>query len=345
MAVSKRKSQCGYSLVELMISITLGLLILAGITTVFVNNSRSRKEIERANQQLDNGRYAMQLLADDLRNAGYLAELNPAPLATPSTKPDACATDLATLKSALPIPVQGYDNGANAPSCLSDVKTGTDILVVRRASACAVGDTNCDAQISGAPYFQASACNNSTELGSSTSTDYYGLDTTTTNLTRHKKDCTTLAALYQYRTHIYFIANNDKSGDGIPTLKRAELGASGFTITPQVEGIENMQIEYGLDAGASLTGAPTAFTANPDTYNSCSGATCVGYWRNTAAAKINLLARNTTLTAGYTDSKTYSLGLNANGTANTAGPFNDAYKRHVYASVVRLNNTAGRNTP
>lgn len=362
MTVSNKAHQRGYSIIELMVAITLGLLILAGLTTIFVQNSQARNEIERANQQVENGRYAMQLLTDDLRNAGYLAEFNPGLLATPTAKPDPCATAVADLITALPIAVQGYDNdnSASKPSCLSDIRSGTDILVIRRASTCAVGDTDCDAVVSGAPYFQASGCSSATELSSTNVANYYVLDTDATKLTLHQKDCNpptvagTVAPYHQYRTHIYFIANNDKNGDGIPTLKRAELGATGFTIVPLVEGIENLQIEYGIDTAATATppaptGAPALFTADPDSFNGCKATTtptCTAYWRNTVAAKINLLARNTTGTAGYSTDKTYSMGLKADGTTvNTVGPFSDAYKRHVYASVVRLNNTAGRNTP
>jgi type IV pilus assembly protein PilW len=355
MSVTYEQDQSGYSIIELMVAMTIGLILLAGLVGIFVNNSRSRSEMERANQQTENGRYAMQLLTDDLRNAGYLAEFNPRPLPTPPVKPNPCtsasATDIAALKSALPIAVQGYDNGASAPTCLSDVRAQTDILVVRRASTCAVGDTVCDAVVAGAPYFQASACSSGAELGSANVANYYALDTTTANLTLHQKDCNppttpgTLAPLHQYQTHIYFISNNNNAGDGIPTLKRAELGAGGFTIVPLVEGIENLQIEYGIDTSSPATGAPAVFTADPDSYNACLGVTCVGYWRNLVAAKVYLLARNTTSTVGYVDGKSYLLGLKAGGSANTIPASGDAYKRHVYQSVVRLNNTAGRNTP
>jgi len=356
MPASNPLRQSGFSLVELMVAITLGLLIVAGLTTVFVGNSQTRSQMEQAAQQSENGRYAMELLTNDLRNAGYLAEFDARRLTTPATKPDSCATDLASLTTALPIAVQGYDNGTSAPTCLSDVMAGTDILVIRRASTCAVGVATCDAQIAGAPYFQASACSSAAELGSNTVANYYALNTDTTVLTLHKKDCNppttagTLAPYYQYRTHIYFVANNDKSGDAIPTLKRAELGATGFTIVPLVEGIQNLQIEYGIDTNAAtspLAGSPAVFTADPDSYTValCPEASHTGCWRNTVAAKINLLARNTTIAAGYTDGKVYSLGLKADGSANTVGPFNDGYKRHLYVSVVRLNNPAGRNTP
>jgi type IV pilus assembly protein PilW len=343
-----RVHQHGYTIVELMVSITIGLLILAALVGLFAGNSRERAEIERSNQQTENGRYALQLLGDDLRNAGYLASFNPGTVAgpnpqlnVPAAPPDACATDRATLNSALTVAVQGYDNGANAPACLpADLRAGTDVLVVRRASTCAVGTANCDPQVAGDVYLQASGC--TTEFSAGT---YYALDSNIGNLSLHQKDCATLAPLYQLRTHIYFIANNDKPGDGIPTLKRAELGAGVFTVVPLVEGVENLQLEYGLDTNVPTTGTPALYTADPNTYNACAPATCVGYWRNTVAVKISVLTRNLTVTPGYTDSKTYTLGLTAAGVANVVGPFNDGYKRHMYTSVARLYNPAGRNSP
>lgn len=339
------RHESGLTLVELMIAVTLSLFLLGGLTAIFVNNSRSGSEIERANQQIENGRYAIQLLSDDLHNAGYLAEFDPRALSTPVAKPDPCLWDLDSLRSSLPLAIQAYDDGENAPSCLSDVRANTDILVVRRASTCEIGEVDCDALVNGAPYFQASGCTDATELSSSIVTNYYALDTNASALSRRKKDCATTAPLHQYRTHIYFVANNDKSGDGIPTLKRAELGATGFTIVPLVEGVESLQIEYGIDEVSAVTGSPAFFTADPDTYSACAGVACMNYWRNTVVAKINLLARNKEKSSGYVDNKVYSLGLKADGSANTIGPLNDSYKRHLYQSAVRLNNIAGRNTP
>lgn len=338
---SGNNSQRGFSIVELMIASALSLLILAGLVSVFVNSNRSRNEIEQASQQIENGRYAMQVITGDLRNAGYLAEFDPRVLATPATKPDACATSVADLKTALPLHIQGYDNGS-APTCLSDVRSNTDILVVRRASTCIAGTTNCDAVSSGRTYFQAALCSGATELGSASSSDFYALDSVAANLNRHKRDCASAANIYRYRTHIYFVANNDNGADGIPTLKRAELGAGGFTIVPLVEGIENLQIEYGIDTNSD--GSPDIYTADPDSYGACAGAACVQNWRNVVAAKIHILARNTAQTVGYTNNKTYTLGLTASGADNTVTIAGDSYKRHAYQSNVRLNNPAGRSS-
>ncbi len=332
--------QGGYSLVELMIALTLSLLVLIGLIATFVDSSKNRDEVERANQQIESGRYALQTLVDDLRLAGYLAEFDAgkAGLGLPLSLPDPCAFDLPTLRIALPLHVQGYDNGA-ALTCLSGVRPNTDILVVRRASSCVSGAPGC-AAVAGAPYFQAALCSSAAQLGSPTATDWYRLDTDVTKLDRLQRDCATPAAARQFLTRIYFIDSNNQPGDGIPTLKRAELSAGGFAVVPIAEGIQDLQLEYGIDTDND--GVPNAFSADPGSFNACAGAACVANWANVVAVKINLLARNSTPSAGYTDRKTYALGLQASGAANTVGPFNDGYKRHVFRGEVRLNNPAGR---
>ncbi|MDO8413792.1 MAG: PilW family protein [Gallionellaceae bacterium] len=353
--------QCGLSLVEMMIAITLGLLILAGLTTILVNNSRARNEIERANRQIENGRYALQMLADDLRLAGYLAEFNPHPLADPLALPDSCATALADLVNNLPLHVQGVDNVTSTTplSCLSDVKTGTDILIIRRASTCVPGVAGCAAVIANAPYFQASQCSaelNLAPVGATAANArnaHFKLETDTSILTTtatalHKGDCTTtntIANIHQYRTHIYFVANNDRDGDNIPTLKRWELGAT--DPVPLVEGIENFQVEYGIDNATSIVGF--TFDGVPDVFTSAPSS--ITAWRQVVSARIFLLARNTEITNGFTDTKTYSMDSVGNQTDPCSGFSGTqlttcrSYKRHAYQSVVRLNNPAGRRTP
>lgn len=362
-----RACQSGFSLAEMMIAITLGLLILAGLTSILVSNSRARNEIERANRQIENGRYALQMLTDDLRLAGYVAEYNPNSLDTSgmTALPDPCATSLTSLVAALPLHVQGIDNATNAtkPSCISDlIKENTDILVVRRTSTCSVGSTDCGSAIAGAPYFQTSLCGSNTELNytpaSGTAASdfvnfYFMLNDNTASLTLHKKDCVTTAEKYRYRTHIYFVANNDKAGDGIPTLKRWELGSATNPV-PLVEGIENFQIEYGIDNLPSFSGdgIPDVFLDDPGTITfNANTPDIVSAWRQIVSARIYLLARNTESTKGFTDRKTYSMDAEGtqfnpcNGLSGSALTDCQSYKRHVYQSAVRLNNPAGRRMP
>lgn len=332
--------QQGFSLVELMIAITVSLLLLAMLSANFVYSSRARSELERTNQQIESGRYALQVLNDDLQHAGFFAQFRAAEAeVTPlAALPSPCDTALANLRASIAVPVQGYDNSDGSLACLTDVKSGTDVLVIRHVSTCARGSADCN-DLANAPYFQASLCN--TELATGTIADRYRLDTNLAALTRTRKDCLTPAEARRLLVHIYFIANNDRAGDGIPTLKRTGIGADNAFSTVSISaGIENMQLEYGIDADGN--GSPDAYSANPGAYGGCTAAACVDNWQNITAIKLNLLARNTTKSSDFEDTKTYVLGLNASGNSQVLGPFNDGYRRHAYQTLVRLINVATR---
>lgn len=362
------RCQPGFSLVELMIGITLSLIIMAGLSTVFIQSSQARAELERNNRQIESGRYAVSLLTEDLRMAGYFSTFDPyrniilpnaPPLAGIIAMPDPCNTTLSGTSSSWInsyfYHIYGVDNVAAAtiPGCLADVKPGTDILVIRRLSNCVAGptaDAGCDAVIAGVPYFQASSCNGFTELAANTgsATDYmagFVLNTITTAvvMNKHTLDCIAEAPYSRYFVRIYFVANNNIGSDGVPTLKRAELTGNRFTIVPLVEGIENMQFEYGVDSGTD--GVVDAYTADPGLYAACLGTACVANWLRTYSVRMNILARNTDVSLNHIDAKSYVLGKKMDGTDNVFGPFGDGYKRHVYNSTVRLDNPAGRSLP
>ena len=64
-------AQRGFSLVEMMIAMTIGLMITAGLVTIFANTSNSQQEMRRSAQQIENGRYAMDVLSQDFQVSGY----------------------------------------------------------------------------------------------------------------------------------------------------------------------------------------------------------------------------------------------------------------------------------
>jgi len=360
----------GFTIIEFMIAMTLSLLVLSALTATFVANSRSRAEVEKANEQMENGRFALQILSDDLEMSGFLSRFDidlalaaDTKMPIPGAKPNPCSATLADLRAALPMHIQGYNDlsvlSSDLDDCLSDFKPGTDIVVVRRVATCVGGTANC-AFVANAPYFQAALCE--TQLGSLNYVDYFRLETTLGNLNRTNRNCATLAEQRQFLVHIYFIAGNDQAGDGVPTLKRAELGAGpAFTIVPLAHGIEDLQLEYGIDSTGD--GAPDAFTASADTYDAPGGASgpfatcaahvseCIDNWRNVVAVRMNLLSRNSSETRDHTDTKVYILGTKDDGTSRcakdtnadgTCEAFGGGYKRHVYQTSVRLANPAGR---
>ena len=71
----RQYAQRGFSLVEMMVSIALGLIVLSVVVTMFAAQSAARSNLDRSAGQIENGRYALDLLGDELRLAGYYAEL------------------------------------------------------------------------------------------------------------------------------------------------------------------------------------------------------------------------------------------------------------------------------
>jgi type IV pilus assembly protein PilW len=341
------RREAGLSLIELMISIVLGLMILTAVITVFVNASAARNEVERTSRQIENGRYAVELLSDDLRVAGFYGELDgksfPAVGALADPEHDPCSTTAGDWSKAMNFHVLGYDNGAGVPACVpASLKAGTDVLVVRRVKTCAAGVAGCEAVDANKPYLQVSLCD--TEMATQPFVVALGGGAFPLNI----RDCATKAAQRQYLVHIYFVSTDNGAlpvSQPIPTLKMMDLTGGAMVETPLVEGIEQFNVEYGIDTDGdgsvdAYTTNPTTFTGNPPA--SCGTCTPESNWRNVITVQFHILARNLDTSPGFTDDKTYGLGRDAALNPITVGPFNDGYRRHIYTGLVRIANAAGR---
>lgn len=65
-----RQSSSGFSLLELMIGLTLGLIVLGGVVAMFLTSSATASNQQRIAQVLENGRFGAQILIDELRRTG-----------------------------------------------------------------------------------------------------------------------------------------------------------------------------------------------------------------------------------------------------------------------------------
>jgi type IV pilus assembly protein PilW len=353
------RRNAGFTMVELMVALTLGLLILVGLVALFANQSVARGEMDKASRQIENGRFALQTLGDDIRHAGFFGPLVNAP-AVPAAVPDPCSTTTANVMASIGIPLQGYsgdESVAGFPTCLNGHKANTAVLVVRRAGTAAAG-----AFTSGEFNIQVSGCAGDPD-------PHYVVGTTASVFTLHKNTspgCTPIttaptADISPLYVRIYYISCNTSSGvacgaagaDGVPTLQRVDVTPPGKTcqdgttstaanpcITPIVDGIENMQFEYGVDT--TNDGAPDSYTDTPPDATKDAGTpapTVAGRtWQNVMSVRVYLLSRNIDPTGAYSDAKTYSLG----GVSVTPSGADLKFKRHAYSELVRLNNPAGR---
>ncbi len=62
----KRKYQQGFSLLEVFIALTIGLVIFAGVLSIFVGMRTTTTETTSFGELQENGRFALSLLANDI---------------------------------------------------------------------------------------------------------------------------------------------------------------------------------------------------------------------------------------------------------------------------------------
>ena len=331
-----RKNQhAGFTLIELMIAVTLGLLVLAALTSFFVRTSYNRSELERNSRQIENGRYAISAIRDDMMVAGFYADIYQ-PGSTVWNTPAGCETTVANmgfvpnqLAPQLPVPIFIYPLGAGRPTaCTPDYLAGTDVIVVRRFNTepTAIGSVNASDV-----YVQVSECS------SDPPATPYKIDIGTnaaTALTLRQRNCTAIASPYRYREQLYYIRDYSvTAGDGLPTLVRVELSGGVSTYVPLVDGIENLRVDLGVDNDGN---------GSPDVWRRCDATTpcSAADYSNVMAAKVYIISRNIEQTREYTDDKTYDLGVS--GTTTAAG---DHYKRHVYSALIAMPNRSGPREP
>ncbi|MGC4010354.1 MAG: prepilin-type N-terminal cleavage/methylation domain-containing protein [Pseudomonas sp.] len=63
--------QRGLSLIELLVAMALGLLLLAGVIQVVLSSKRSYQSGVALAELQESGRFALEVVAQDLRNAGF----------------------------------------------------------------------------------------------------------------------------------------------------------------------------------------------------------------------------------------------------------------------------------
>ena len=319
---------------------TVALLVLGTVGVIFGGTSRNRASLERAARLADNAHYALDLLRHDVLQAGYYDTLTTNAGGFAWQLRDPCFTALADLGwsnpvgtppavnakiESAPVPISGIRAADPTPACIPDRKPGTAILVVRFVGP----EATVPAQASGAPFLQLAKC----ELETPNKLNLGAVSNDPAAFTLHSIDCATIADVKRFVVRAYYVASCDRCGvDTIPTLKRAELVGNAIVVTPLAEGVEDLQVEYGIDANGD--GTPDRYVESPDPALGPG----FGEWSNVTAVRLFLLARSTDVEPGYKDTtRQFNLGP-AGYKAATA----DGHKRMLLTSVVRPMNLAGQ---
>ena len=77
--MTSRARQCGFSLVEMMVALVIGLFVLAGVGSVYITGKRSYNARDGLSLLQENGRIAIRMIEQTVLRAGYpmYAEVEP----------------------------------------------------------------------------------------------------------------------------------------------------------------------------------------------------------------------------------------------------------------------------
>ena len=333
----------GFSIIELMVAVAVGMLVIAGIIGLFATNKRVYTNTQNTTELQENGRFALQYLLKDLRHAYFFGETFYSDLDTiactpknddftDSDRPNCNGADAvfnfnqdsnppsAPLRGvARPVSSGSGSVTADALGCIDNALAlpgiPSDILVIKSATPTPISSIN-DLDLGSAYIASNSAKGSLCWLTADTPMIEIGTCT--------GYNCVSEGTYWPYYFAAYYIRSPDHDDDP-PVLARKLYewdAAKGMGLVTQdlVTGVEAMRILYGVSS--SNDALPTFGAADT-----------VTDWEDVKALKIYLLLRTTQSDFSYTDDKTYTMG-DIDVTATQGSHFH----RAVLSTTVMLHN-------
>ena len=298
--VFSQRRQRGFSLVEIMIALVLGVLLMAAAGQVFYINKRTHQVLEAQSRLQENGCYALDLLTKSIREAGYLGcaskSINIAN--TLNTSTDYLYNMAAGLQGAEWVSASSWtpalDASIASPASGGDVitirgRTGT-VLKLQAAMSAHYGsllvpanntlqtcDTVMVADCSAVSVLQLSAIHVDGTLDHAVGGACVPGNATTDLGKVYQSDAeVSLVATTSY----YLRASSNAQFSGQLSLwRRINANAA----EEMVEGVQDMQIRYGEDTDAD--GSPNRYVT----------ADLVANWANVVSVRTSLLVSTTAI--------------------------------------------------
>ncbi|HSW13320.1 MAG TPA: PilW family protein [Solimonas sp.] len=359
---ASRWSQRGVTLIELMISMTLGLIVLAGIFSVYLASRRSHTMNEALAARQETIRYVTQRLSKDVRMAGYRGclrdtgeirnTLNPDPAASAGTRNDFTHPDFLYRfdRYTEGFEAQGSSWSPALPPQIAGVVRGTDVLTVRAVmdpevyvvkempvtsadiktnslnpAPLRVSDIVLITDCGAAAIFQITNYNLATENNSKGNPAHYG------NIVHNTGNSTVPGNWTKDLGRKYPVGSQIMRIGTISYYIRNSANGTGPALwrdldgtTQEIaEGVENLQVLYGEDTNGDLVA---------DAYRPANLIADAAAWRRVVAVRVALLAAGTRGRAGELDPRRFDL------LGTSVGPFNDGRLRRVVTLTLSLRN-------
>lgn len=316
-------AQRGLSMVELLVAMAISVIISFGVVNLFLQSKVSFLQDEETSRLQENGRWALRYLARELSMTGFYGPvIDGTSVASGLIVASDCDTGWA-LDAGVPFEHLNDVTAASAVAaygCLAsgDVLAGTDIVAVRRTKD---APAMIDGAVAEAPEDHAVYLR----------IEQFGVDAHLvrgSDLSLADKTAGSGVDAWEYYPQLLFIRPYaDAVGDGIPTLctkmlTRDEATLKVDTTECLVEGVENLQVEFGIDTSVPPDYAADFYTATPT----------AAQLEQAVNAHIYILARTVNEVTGYVNDKTYNLG------ATTVAAANDGHYRRMMQTTVVLRN-------
>ena len=332
--------QRGFSVIELMVAMLIGLILMAGVLQAFTSSRATYTVNERLARLQENERIAADMIQNDIRQAGYRGCAKEVPFnntlnsdtrlqwefAAPLQGYEATSATAWSpgLDAAIDSPLGDSDilavrvpvRGGQSVVLTSDMSAATDNLQTAAITPApfAAGDVVMLADCSAATVFQVTGYNaGEISHAAGAAVANKGPGNASNDLGYVFR---TNAAIMPVETVIYYVRDNN---DGEPSLWRRAGGAAAEEV---VEGIESMQVLYGED---------TSGDRQIDGYVTANN---VSDWENVLSVKVGLLLRSSDEFGSATDNQTYTV------LDTTIGPVADRRQRVVLTMTATLRNRA-----
>jgi type IV pilus assembly protein PilW len=317
---------CGLSLVELMVSMLLGVLLGAGVISAYIGAKRNYFYEEQMARMQENGRYAMRLLSRELDMAGFFGGFTTMAEVAAATVGSDCSDNDWILDTRNPLElVNDYSGRAPLVSLHDTTLTCLDAAAVMpNSDLVAIKRTAAEASVRwGVPAADLTASSTASWYLRVASTGGAQWEQLRPIDLQRPEVAVAGRSYWEAVARIFYIrsrAGSAEDGENIPGLCMETLAGNGMTSRCLVEGVENMQLELGIDTDADA--APNFYVAAPAPAD----------MQRAVAIKIHLLLRSIDQLAGHQDDGTYRLGQ------TTIAATHDAYLRRVFSATVFLRN-------
>lgn len=308
--------QMGLTLVELMISLAIGVFLLGGITAAYIAMRSATTETIALSEIQQNGRMAISLLTADIQQAGFRGMLPKfhANTAAPVPFPGDCSWGLnggsfpqAALGNFPAIWGRTLPLGGAAMGCVANAVANSDIIQIKRGAGPAIVPAAIQADRF---YLESNVSEGVIFPGTAVAP---GL---------------VQGEIWPYLHHVYFVTTEIFDGQTIPVLSRMELrnnGGPAMVQTMMLDGIESIRFYYGVDLNDdSIIDSYLAANAMP-----------AALWQadtKVLAVRVFVLARASRPDNDFVNNSSYDLG---DGVAFVP---NDNFRRMLFSTTVNLTN-------